>query len=139
MKKKTGIHISLPFGIGIGIVVSLVISLLGAAISAWMIAGETLGESSIPYATVVIVTVASLMGALVAAWLVKGKRLVLCAATGAGYYLCLIANTALFFGGRYQGLGISALAVLIGCAAAILMGIKGKKGTKHKIKIPAYR
>ncbi len=139
MKKKSGSRISLPLGICIGIIVSLIVSLLGAAISAWMITSEAIGENSIPYAAMVIMTAASLIGALVAAWLVKGKRLILCAVTGAGYYLSLLAGTALFFGGRYHGLGISALAVVIGCAAAIFVGIKGKKGTKHKVKIPAYR
>ena len=139
MKKKSGRRVSLPFGIGIGIVVSLVISVIGAAISAWMLAGEIVGLSSIPYAGVVTTAAASMIGALTAAWLVKEKRLILCMATGVGYYLGLLAFTAMFFGGQYQNMGIHGLAVVIGVGFAILTGIKGRKGTKRKIKIHAYR
>ncbi len=139
MKKKTGNRISLPICIGIGIAASMVIALLGAMVSAWMIAREHIGEGSIPYAAMLILAVAVAGGAIIAAWLAKEKRLIVCGVVGAGYYLCLIAGTALFFSGQYQGMAISALAVLIGSAIAVLAGMRGKKGTKHKVKISAYR
>lgn len=139
MKKKIGIRFSLPLGIGIGILVSMAITLIGAMVCAWLIAGERIGEGSASYAALVILGVASAVGAIVSGGLAKEKRMIVCAAAGAGYYLCLIAGTALFFGGRYEGLLPNAIAVLIGTAVAILAGFKTRKGPKRKVKIPAYR
>lgn len=139
MKKKTAKQVSLPLGIGIGIITGMVITVIGAMLAAWMIAGEKIGQGSIPYAAILILVIAAAIGAFAATLLIKEKRLIVCLSTGAGYYLCLIGCTALFFGGQYQAMGISALAVFLGSAITILVGVLGKKVAKHKVKIPTYR
>jgi hypothetical protein len=47
-------------------------------------------------------------------------------ASGAGYYLTLLAMTALFFGGQYQGMGVTLGLVLAGAGTATLLSVKRK-------------
>lgn len=138
-KKNPAKKISMPLGIAIGIVVSLLVTLIGTAITAWMIAGEYLGEASIGYAAIVIYAAASAAGAMLAAGWVGSKRLPVCICSGAGYLLLLLACTALFFGGQYQAVTVSALIILLGSSAVALLGTKRKKTAKHKLRISAYR
>ena len=49
----------------------------------------------------------------------------MCLAAGGGYYLCLLAITALFFGGQYQGVGVTALMVLGYTRAEAQTALKG--------------
>ena len=81
-KKVTGTALGIPGGVGLGIVVSLLITLAGAALAAWLIASEKIGEGSIGYAAMVILALASASGALVAVLLTKRLRLQVCMLTG---------------------------------------------------------
>lgn len=139
VKKTTGKTISLPVGIALGILVSLVVTLIGAAIISWLVAGERMSEGSIGYASMVIHVLAAAAGALAAAGAVKAKRLLVCMVTGAGYFLLQLACTALFFDGQYQAVWLGALMIMIGCGGVALLGLKGRKTAKRKLKIPAYR
>jgi hypothetical protein len=51
-----------------------------------------------------------------------------CCITGMVYFLGLLAATALFFGGNYKGVGISAIVVIIGTLSAGALGLKRKAG-----------
>ncbi len=136
-KKVTGTTMGIPGGLGLGIFVSLLITLAGAALTAWLIASEKIGEGSIGYAVIVILIVASAMGALVAVSLVKRMRLQVCMLTGVFYYLTLLAMTALMFGGQYQGMGVSALVILAGCTFIAFLPTKNNNLAIKRKK--AYR
>lgn len=136
-KKVTGTAMGIPAGLGLGIVVCLFITLAGAALTAWLIASEKIGEATTGYAAMVILVLASAAGALVAAHFVKRLRLQVCMLTGGCYYLILLAMTALLFGGQYQGMGVSAIMILAGCSIiAFLPSKNGRAGVKRK---KAYR
>lgn len=136
-KKVTGTALGIPGGVGLGIVVSLLITLAGAALAAWLIASEKIGEGSIGYAAMVILALASASGALVAVLLTKRLRLQVCMLTGGCYFLTLLAMTALFFGGQYQGMGVSAVIILAMCALVAFLPAKNGRGSVKRKK--AYR
>ena len=136
MKKNKGVdRQSVPKGIGIGTLVSLVVSLIGTGIYAWMLSREHVSENGTPYATVIILLMSTVLGSVIANGVVKEKRLVVSLLASAGYLLVLLACTALFFGGRYQGVGVTALVVLAGSGSVALIGAKSKNAhTKNGYK-----
>ena len=136
-KKVKGITMGVPVGLAIGVLISLIITLAGTALASYLLVKEKIGEGTIGFAAILILSIAAIIGALCAVSVVKRLRLQVCLMTGAGYYLSLLALTALFFGGRYQGMGISALIVLGGCA--LVAFIPTKSGQFFKKKKRAYR
>ena len=132
-KKWTG----LPISAGIGTLISLLVTLAGSAIVTWLIITEKAGEGSIAVASVVIQLLASIIGAWCAVAVSKQQRLQAVLLSGVGYYLVLLATTALFFGGQYKGLGITALIVFAGCGLVVL--ISGKNSSKKRWSKKAYR
>ena len=136
-KKVSGAARGIPGGLGLGLLVSLVITFAGAAVTAWLIVAEKIGEGTTGYAVMLILALASVLGALVAVNFVKRLRLQVCMLTGGCYYLTLLAMTALLFGGQYQGMGVSAVIILAGCALVAFLPTKNRRMGKMKIK--AYR
>lgn len=126
-RKVKGTAMGIPGGLGLGIVASLLITFAGAAVTAWLIASEKIGEGTAGYAVMVILALASATGSLVAVHLVKRLRLQVCMLTGGCYYLTLLALTALLFGGQYQGMGVSAVIVLGGCALIAFLPAKNSR------------
>lgn len=134
-KKVSGTAMSMPAGLGIGLLVALVITVAGAAITAWLIASEKIGESSCGYAVMLILGLGVGLGALSAVYFTKRQRLQVCMLTGVCYYLSLLAMTALFFGGQYQGMGVSAIVILAVCALIAFLPMKNgqRLGKKKKL------
>ncbi len=126
-RKVTGRAMSMPVGIAVGMAVSLLVTLAGALVLGWLIDNETMGINSIGYGAMIILLSASFLGALTAKTRIKHRALVVCLISGAGYYLSLLAITALFFGGQYQGMGVTFGLVLAGAVTAGLLSIKKKK------------
>ena len=130
-KLKIGI---IPKGIGIGLIVSMACTILGAAISAWLLVSERLGEGSIRYITVILLLLSSIIGAFTSYSIAKCKRVQICLIAGSVYYLSLLAINALFFRGIYEGVGESALVVFAGCLSVAILGLTEGKNAKRKIK-----
>lgn len=127
LKQKT----SIPLGLAFGWIVNLAITLLSAIFVSILVAGERVGENLITPAAVITVMIASFLGAIVAAKRVGQRRLIICLASGAIYYLSLLCCTALFFDGKYEGLGAAALTI-IGCSA--VAGLLGLRQKRQKMK-----
>lgn len=119
-------------GAVLGVLVCLLLTLSASAILAWMISAETIDMSSTGYGAIVILVLSSFAGSLVAAEKVKRLRVQMCLITGAAYFLSLLSVTALFFGGQYQGMLVTAIMILIGSMSAALLGIKRRKYRKSK-------
>ena len=136
-KKVSGAAMTIPAGLGIGLLVSMVITLAGAAAASHLVASEKIGEGSIGFAAMIILALASVMGAWCAISLVKRQRLQVCMMAGGCYYLTLLAITALLFGGQYQGMGVTAIVIAVGCSLVALL--PNKIGSKIKTKKRAYR
>lgn len=136
-QKQLNKKYTLPAGLVIGLLVSIGTTLFMSCVLSWLIHSEQLLESAANYGVLVILLISPAVGAAVAAALIKEKRLIVCMASGVCYIILLLACTALFFGGQYQGVGVTVLAVLAGCIGIGLLGLKGERTrfpARHKIK-----
>ena len=131
-RKVTGTASSMPMGLALAAFISLTVTLAGAAVFASLISKEALGEESIGYCAMVLILAASLLGAAVAVGKIKRRRVYVCLLSGGIYYGILLAMTALFFGGQYQGMGVTAPLVLAGSGLVALLGLRGEKGAKPR-------
>lgn len=135
-RKVTGTAMSMPGGLALGGCISVAVTLLGSLLAANLISREVIPQSSIGYCSMVILLLSSLLGTAVAVRRIKHRRLFVCAVSCAIYYGLLLASTAMFFGGMYQGMGVTALVVLAGSGIVALLGLKGEKsqsGRRSKI------
>lgn len=138
-KKVTGKSKPIVVGLAVGCALSIGMTLLGAALMANLVLSEKMATEAIGYGAVVVLLLASAAGAWISATMVKRRRMVVCLGVGGSYYLSLLAITALFFGGQYQGMGVTALLVLGGCGAVALLGIRGEKNSGKKVKKYRFR
>lgn len=134
-RKGNGKALSLPAGIGIGTAAALVWTLMASAVLAKLMDLERLPEDAVGYGAVVILLIGGFLGAAAAYRKVKGKRLQVSLLTAAAYYLSLLSMTALFFGGQYTGMGVTALVVISGSLAAVLLGLQ-TNGRKNRRRYP---
>lgn len=131
-QKVTGRALSMPAGIGMGLALCIGVTLVGSALVGWLVSREILPYSGIGYGSMGILLSASILGAWMAVSRVKRQRLVVCLVLGLTYYLVLLSVTALFFGGEYSGMGVTALVILAGCGTVALLGLKGERGAKRR-------
>lgn len=130
---------SMPIGLALGVVLGLILTIGGAVLTSYLIISGKIGEQAMGYCAIIIILLSSSIGALLAACLVKRRWLVVCLGVGGIYYLLLLAITALFFGGQYQGMGVTALAVLGGCGAVGLLGLNHGNRPQKRRKIHGFR
>ena len=135
--KRNGRALSIPAGLGIGLLISLVLTFAGAAALSHLIGTEKVGEGAMGYGIMIILAIATAMGAWGATSFIKKMYLQISLMAGGCYYLALLAITALFFGGQYQGMGVTAIIVVISCLAVAF--IPRKNGNPFKMRKKAYR
>ena len=136
-RKVTGKAKSIPAGLLTGCVMSLAVTMILAGILAKLLENEYLAQEQIGYGIMVILLVSSYAGAAVSFGCVKRQRLVTCMLSGLVYFSVLLSITALFFGGQYDAVAVTALIVLCGSSAAALLHTEKKTGHKpKKIKLP---
>ena len=138
-KVKKNTASSIPAGIGIGLLVSMIITLAGSALTAYLIHGESISEEGMGYGIILTLLLSAILGAWVSAGRIQRLRMQMCMLSGLCYYLTLLAMTALFFGGQYSGMGVTALMVLGGCGTVAILGASGGKRRKIGKKIKAHR
>lgn len=122
-KKRNGRASTMAGGLASGTAVSLILTLLLSVLVGKLADMEIISETAIGYAAMGILLVSSIGAAAVAIGRVKRQRLIVGLASGGIYYLMLLSTTALFFGGRYTGMGVTALVVAAGSGAVILAGV----------------
>ena len=124
--KLTAKAVSIPAGIAMGVGAALAVTAAGSAASAWAILGGFVPEGGIGYLVMIILLLSAAAGATVTAGSVQRLRAQMCLAAGVGYYLSLLTVTAVFFGGRYHGMGVTGVMVLCGSVLVILLAPAGK-------------
>lgn len=129
-RKPTGRALSIPAGLSIGAAAALAWTLLTAMLMARMVESEVLAESAIGYGSGVILLTASFLSAMVAYRRVKRQRAMVCMISGGLYFLMLLAITALFFGGQYTGVGVTAIVIAAGAGCAVLLGLRDGRGKR---------
>lgn len=136
-RKPTGRAVSMPMGLLMGAAFALIWTVIGAMGVAKLIDSGKLAETSIGYGAMVILLTGAFGAAMVSFCKVKRQRALVCGAAGLIYFLILLSINALFFGGQYAGVGVTALVILAGCGCAILLGLRPEKGKgRRPVKIP---
>lgn len=137
-RKVTGKAVSMPLGLAIGLAVCMAITLITAGISANLILSQRIGEGAIGYCAIVALLLSSAVGARLAAVVVKRRWMIVCMAVGGIYFLTLLGITALFFGGQYQGIGVTALMIFGGSGCVGMLGLRAESnGNKRRKKYRA--
>ena len=135
-RKVTGKASSIPAGLALGGFVSLLITLILAGIIAKLVSTEKLAEENIGYGVMVLLFTASAAGAITANTRIKRQRLAVSCLSGLVYMGILLSITALFFGGQYEAVGVTALLVLGGSLVTALVNFKaGRGGKRRKIRV----
>ena len=125
-RKPTGRASSIPAGLGWGAAAALTMTVLGAAAVANMIDSSMMDWNQCGYGVLVILVQSAWIGAILAAGKIRRMRMTVCLAMGAVYFCCLMLMTALFFGGRYSGVGETALLIFCGSMLGVFSGYSGK-------------
>ena len=137
-KKVKGTATSMSVGVAMGTGVSLLITCVLSALLTLLALEGKIQENTIGYFSMGILLASSVLGALLSAVKVKRRWMLVCCMTGGIYYLLLLGSTAVFFGGNYQGVGVSGLLVLMGCSISGMLGLrKGRHGDKRYKKYRA--
>ena len=120
-------------GAAVGAGGSILMTLALTALAAGLVVRETIDETSLDTVTAGILILSSICGSLLAASATGHHRLPVCMASGALYFLLLIACAILMYDGANGAVGVTALLVLGGSGAAALLGLKeGRKGRGHR-------
>lgn len=128
---------SIASKLALGAAVCIGVTVLCTAVGAAMISSGTIPESAMGYGALGILTLSSMAGALTGGWKVQEKRLYLCLLVAALYVALLLAMTATFFGGQYEGVGLSVIMAVLGAFGAAIVGQgrgNGRNLRKSKIK-----
>lgn len=138
-RKVTGTASSMAGGLAVGSMASLVVTIAGAFLAGSLIEKEMINQQSVGYCAMVILVFASAVGSVIAVKRIKHRRLFVCGMIGVIYYGILLATTALFFGGQYQAMGVTALLVWGGCGAVALAGARGEQGRRSRKRRKVFR
>lgn len=138
-RKPTGRAVSVPAGLTIGAAVSTISTLMIAIILGKLVDMEKLPWENIGYGIMLLILTASFLGATVAYMKIKRQRLLICLLSGTVYLGILLSATALFFGGQYESVGVTAALILAGSGSAGLLGLKENRGGKRKTRSVGYR
>lgn len=129
---RTGRASSIPCGLMSGALISVMITGIMTGILAILISKDDVQWELVGYGILVMVMLSSFMGAIVAYRKIRRQRLIVSLMSGAVYYGILLSITALFFGGKYEAVGVTGLLILGGSTCA---GIVGKGGGEVHRKI----
>ena len=138
-KQRNGKPWTMPGGIGLGVVMAMGWTIGMAILTGKLMDAERLAMESVGYASMVILVSAAWIGCTIAYGKIRKQKAMVCAMTASGYFLSLLAVTALFFGGQYRGIGATALMIVCGCALAMMVGNRAGKGKSRKTPQKLFR
>ena len=139
MVNSNGKAPSMAVGLFWGGVTSLASTLVLSAVLSWLVLSQRVGEDKLGYGVMVLLAAASFLGAKISCRKVKRQRIAVSCMAGGAYMVTLLAMTALFFDGQYEGVGETALMVLCGCGLAVLLHREPKARQKPGKKRKVYR
>jgi len=120
--KKSAVFASLK-----GVSFAVGITVAGSYLIAYFIGREYLPESWIGYGAMILLILSPFLGCTLCNILDAEKRLLINVLIGMFYYGILIVMTAVFFQGKYEGIGVSGLLVVVGCGLSAFPKNKGRK------------
>lgn len=120
-KPQNGRATSMTQGLITGLAINFIITLAATAILAKMIDREILPWQNIGYAIIPVLIFGSFAGAYTACQKIKRQKLGVSMLSGLLYWIALMAMTALFYGGKYESVAVTAALIMVGCFAAFLL------------------
>ena len=126
-RKPSGMAKSIPVGLAMGWAVSMVMTAGACGVLTWLILNEKTGWEAMGYGAMVILLAASYTGAAVSCRLIKHRKLLVCILSALIYLCSLALITALLFGGKLEGIWITALLAAGGSSTAALVHCAEKK------------
>ena len=133
-KQNTNSASTLLIAIVVGACMAMVIALALCALGAVLLATERAGEGSAGIIVVITLILSSAIGAVIALRKARRQMLLVSLGTGGVFFLLLLACTAMFFGGQYRALGVTALTVFAGSSCAALLALRGDRPKKRNSK-----
>lgn len=131
MKAKTGRKAkSTAAGLALSLAVSQFVTLVVTAFLTKIVLQGNVQEESVGYGIMALLILASFAGAITASKSIQRRKAMMCIASGLLYWLSLLSVTALFFGGRYEAAGVTAVLILGGCGTAAIMECRESKHEK---------
>ena len=138
-QKATGRASSIPAGLAMGAAVSILTTAVICLIGGWMIGSEMISQEQIGYCSLTALLASAVMGSTAAWKRIKRKRLMVCLTSGGIYFLILAGITIVFFDGRFEGLGVTFLTILVGVVIPVLLTNRDAKGRTGKWRKKTYR
>lgn len=137
VKKLSGRAPSLGKSVAVGVALGAGWTLLSAAVIAKLVDSEILAMENVGYGSMIAVLSAVFMGASLAGNRAGHMVFQATVISGVAYFACLLVVNALFFGGSFSGLGVTALLVALATGGAVLAAGKGKgRPRRRRYKIP---
>lgn len=132
MKKSTGKASTIPMGIAIGEACSLAVVVMGSIFLAKMIELEKVPWETAGYWIMGILLLASFAGTIVSCGKIRRKKLQVSLIHASVFGVILMLITLLFFGGKYEAVGVTWLLIFGGSSASwVLMGNQRTRKRKH--------
>ena len=134
LKQKSGGAKSIPVGLAIGWVMQILLTMALCLMLAALILSGRVGQEALGYSVPGILIVTAYAGAAASCKLVGHHNLILCLSSAALYLGTLLAIALLLFDGEIRAFWISALLVLGGAMAAMLLcsAPKRSRGERRK-------
>ena len=134
-RKPTGRASSMPAGLLTGGICALAGTLVLSAVLAKLVDMETIPQNKIGYGIMLLLLACAFLGANVACGKIKRQYLMVSVISAGIYFVVLLCITALFFGGQYSGVGVTAILVLGGSLlAAFARSGKGEGRKRRKTR-----
>lgn len=129
---STGKTKSIPAGMAISAAVSMTITVVLAAAIAYGLHVQRITWEQAGYWIMGMLFLASFAGGKSGYGAIKGQRCMISLLCGLLYWGLLLCVTALFFGGDYEGVWVTACIILAGSEASALLSIpnSGKRNRK---------
>lgn len=134
MKTRTAVQraAQVPAALAIGAGTSMGLTAALSLVLAWMVDKGHLPWERIGYGVLGLLLICAFTGALVGYRQVGHQRLAVCIGCGVIYFLLLLASTALFFGGQFHAVGVSAGLIFAGSGCAGLLQFGQRRAGGHK-------
>ncbi len=119
--KNRGRASSLSSGLGVGILTCIAVTAICAAILAELVNREILPWEKMGYGIMILIFLSSFLGSATACGKIKRQWMLTSLMTGMLYWGVMLGITALFFGGHYEAVEVTALLILAGSGTAGLI------------------
>jgi len=124
----------IPVGIGVAMLYGMAVMLVGALVMTWLLSTEKIQEETIKYGVMMVLILSAGASSGGAIYHVRQNILPVSVGTGFVFIIVLLGMNALFFDGKYEGIGATTIVVLGTGIAVAMVAIKylNKPKTYHK-------